>query len=173
MTQARPTSETRTAIQRIMMPTDANPSGNVYGGAILRYIDEVASIVAFRHTRTNVVTASVDRMDFLEPVHIGDVLILRAAINFTGKTSMEVGVRVEAEEPRTGHVTHTGSCYLTMVALDGQGRPTPVPPVVPSNDEERRWFEDGRRRREARLRQRERREAASAPRAAQGTGLQV
>ncbi len=160
---ARTTGETKTAIQRIMMPTDANPAGNVYGGAILRYIDEVASIAAFRHTRSNVVTASVDRMDFLEPVHIGDVLILRAAINFTGRTSMEVGVRVEAEDPRTGTVTHTGSCYLTMVALDDAGRPTPVPPVVPTNDEERKWFEDGRRRRETRLRQRERREAPVAP----------
>ncbi len=160
---ARTTGETKTAIQRIMMPTDANPAGNVYGGAILRYIDEVASIVAFRHTRSNVVTASVDRMDFLEPVHIGDVLILRAAINFTGRTSMEVGVRVEAEDPRTGHVTHTGSCYLTMVALDDAGRPTPVPPVAPTTEEERKWFEEGRKRREARLRMRERREEASRP----------
>lgn len=145
-------------IQRIMMPMDANPSGNVYGGSILKYIDEIASIVAFRYTRTNVVTASVDRMDFLEPVKVGDVLILKAAINGTGHTSMEVGVRVEAETPRTGHIAHAGSCYVTMVALDGAGRPTPVPPVSPGNDEEREWFEGARLRREARLRARSRRE---------------
>ncbi len=145
-------------IQRIMMPMDANPSGNVYGGSILKYIDEIASIVSFRYTRTNVVTASVDRMDFLEPVKVGDVLILKAAINGTGHTSMEVGVRVEAETPRTGQIVHAGSCYATMVALDGNGRPTPVPAVAPGNDEERGWFEGARLRREARLRARSPRE---------------
>ena len=156
MAVPRTIGETRTVVQRIMMPTDANPAGNVYGGSILRYIDEVASIVSFRHTRTNVVTASIDRMDFLAPIHIGDVLILKAAINYAGKASMEVGVRVEAEEPRTGHVFHAGSCYLTMVALDDQGRPTPVPAVTPSSPQERAWFENGKRRREERLRVRER-----------------
>ncbi len=156
MPAPRTIAETRTVVQRIMMPTDANPSGNVYGGSILRYIDEVASIVTFRHTRTNVVTASIDRMDFLAPMHIGDILVLKAAINFAGKTSMEVGVRVEAEEPRTGHVVHAGSCYLTMVALDRAGRPTPVPAVTPTTDEERAWFENGKRRRADRLRVRER-----------------
>jgi acyl-CoA hydrolase len=134
---------------------DANPAGNVYGGSILKYIDEVASLVAFRHTRTNVVTASIDRMDFLAPMRVGDFLILRAAINYTGRTSMEVGVRVEAENPRTGHVVHAGSCYLTTVALGSDGRPTPVPPVSPANDEERAWFENGERRRRERLRVRE------------------
>ena len=155
MASPRTIGETRTAIQRIMMPTDANPAGNVYGGSILKYIDEVASIVAFRHTRTNVVTASIDRMDFLAPMHVGDILVLKAAINYTGRSSMEVGVRVEAEDPRSGRVVHAGSCYLTMVALDAEGRPTAVPPVTPSNDEERAWFENGKRRREERLRVRE------------------
>lgn len=156
MASPRTIGETRTVVQRIMMPADANPSGNVYGGSILKYIDEVASIVSFRHARTNVVTASIDRMDFLAPMHVGDILVLKAAINYAGKTSMEVGVRVEAEEPHTGHVVHAGSCYLTMVGLDRAGRPTPVPPVTPANDEERLWFENGRRRREDRLRVRER-----------------
>lgn len=155
MASPRTIGETRTVVQRIMMPMDANPSGNVYGGSILKYIDEVASIVAFRHTRMNVVTASIDRMDFLAPMHVGDFLILRAAINYTGRTSMEVGVRVEAENPRSGQVVHAGSCYLTMVALGNDGRPALVPPVSPSNDEERAWFENGRRRREERLRVRE------------------
>ncbi len=160
MASPRSIAETRTVVQRIMMPMDANPSGNVYGGSILKYLDEVASIVAFRHTRTNVVTASIDRMDFLAPMHVGDILILRAAINYTGRTSMEVGVRVEAEEPHTGRVVHAGSCYLTMVALDRAGRPTPVATVTPSNDEERVWFENGRRRREERLKVRERLESS-------------
>ncbi len=155
MAAPRTIGETRTVVQRIMMPMDANPAGNVYGGSILKYIDEVASIVAFRHTRTNVVTASIDRMDFLAPMHVGDFLVLRAAINYTGHTSMEVGVRVEAEDPHTGHVVHAGSCYLTMVALDAKGKPTTVPPVTPSNDEERLWYENGKRRREERLRVRE------------------
>ncbi len=156
MASPRTIGETRTVVQRIMMPMDANSSGNVYGGSILKYIDEVASIVAFRHTRTNVVTASIDRMDFLAPMRVGDFLILRAAINYTGRTSMEVGVRVEAEDPHTGRVVHAGSCYLTMVALDARGRPTPVPTVSPSNAEERAWFENGKRRREQRLKLRER-----------------
>jgi acyl-CoA hydrolase len=155
MALPRTIGETRTVVQRIMMPMDANPAGNVYGGSILKYIDEVASLVAFRHTRTNVVTASIDRMDFLAPMRVGDFLILRAAINYTGRTSMEVGVRVEAENPRTGHVVHAGSCYLTTVALGSDGRPTPVPPVSPANDEERAWFENGERRRRERLRVRE------------------
>lgn len=156
MASPRTIAETRTVVQRIMMPMDANPSGNVYGGSILKYIDEVASIVAFRHTRANVVTASIDRMDFLAPMHVGDILVLRAAVNYTGRTSMEVGVRVEAENPHTGGVVHAGSCYLTMVALDGEGRPTPVPAVTPSTPEEKAWFENGKRRRDERLRLRER-----------------
>ncbi len=156
MDRARPISETKTTIYRVMMPTDANPAGNVYGGSIMRYIDEIAGIVASRHTRTNVVTASIDRMDFIAPMGIGEILVLKAAINFTGRTSMEVGVRVEAEDTRTGRVVHTGSCYLTMVALDGDGKPTPVPPVVPTTEEEKYWYEGGRRRREARLRERKR-----------------
>ena len=156
MASPRTIRETRTVVQRIMMPADANPAGNVYGGSILRYIDEIASIVSFRHPRTNVVTASIDRMDFLAPMHIGDILVLKAAVNYAGRTSMEVGVRVEAEEPRTGRVVHAGSCYLTMVALDAQGRPTPVPPVSPADEEERTWYEEGERRRAERLRLRER-----------------
>ncbi len=147
----RPIRDTMITIYRVMMPMDANPAGNVYGGSILRYIDEVAGIVATRHTRTNVVTASIDRMDFIAPVRIGDVLVLKAAINYTGHTSMEVGVRVEAENTRSGEVVHTGSCYLTMVALDGRGKPTMVRPVVPLSEDERAWYEAAKGRRAARL----------------------
>jgi acyl-CoA hydrolase len=125
-----------------MMPMDANVAGNVFGGSILRLIDEVASIVAFRHARKNVVTASIDRMDFYSPVFIGDLLRLNASINYVHKSSMEVGVRVEAENPVSGKVRHTGTCFLTYVALDKEGAPTPVPPLrLETMEEKRRWAE--------------------------------
>lgn len=155
-----PISSTRAQFSRLMMPTDANPMGNVYGGSIVKYIDEVASVIAIRHARSNVVTASIDRMDFFHPVYIGNLLVLKAALNFVGRTSMEVGVRVEAEDLKTGKSMHTGSCYLTMVALDQWGRPTAVGPVQPSNDEERGWFEGAKERREYRRQTRERDEEA-------------
>jgi acyl-CoA hydrolase len=130
---------------------DANVVGNVFGGTILRLIDEVASIVAFKHSRTNVVTASIDRMDFLAPVYIGDLLRMIASVNFVHRTSMEVGVRVEAENPLTGQVRHTGTCYLTYVALDRNGRPSEVPPLILETQEEKRRWDDGQARHETRM----------------------
>jgi acyl-CoA hydrolase len=144
---------------RIMMPTDGNILGNVFGGAIMRYMDEVAGIVAFHHARKNVVTASIERMDFYAPVYVGNLLILKAAVNYVGTTSMEVGVRIEAEDPLTGTTTHTGSCYVTFVALDSNGKPSKVEPVVPVTSDEKRRFEAAiarRRLREAATTQRER-----------------
>jgi acyl-CoA hydrolase len=121
---------------------DANVAGNVFGGSILRLVDEVASIVAFRHAQKNVVTASIDRMDFFSPVFIGDLLRLNASINYVHRTSMEIGVRVEAENPVSGQVRHTGTCFLTYVALDKDGKPTPVPALkLETDDEKRRWSE--------------------------------
>jgi acyl-CoA hydrolase len=130
---------------------DANVSGNVFGGTILRLIDEIASIVAFRHARSNVVTASIDRMDFLAPVYIGDLLRLIASINYVHRTSMEIGVRVEAENPLTGQIRHTGTCYLTCVALDRNGRPTAVPPLIVGTEEEKRRWAEAEVRRQRRL----------------------
>ena len=135
---------------RLMMPTDGNVVGNVFGGAIMRYMDEVAGIVAFHHARKNVVTASIDRMDFYAPVYVGNLLILKAAVNYVGRTSMEVGVRIEAEDPLTGTTAHTGSCYLTFVALDGNGKPTLVEPVIPSTADEKRRFREALARRKMR-----------------------
>jgi acyl-CoA hydrolase len=135
---------------RLMMPTDGNILGNVFGGAIMRYMDEVAGIVAFHHARKNVVTASIDRMDFYAPVYIGNLLVLKAAVNYVGKTSMEVGVRIEAEDPLTGATAHTGSCYLTFVALDGDGKPSPVEPVIPITAHEKRRFREAIARRKMR-----------------------
>ncbi len=148
--QGKIPSVSSTTMVRIMMPMDANVLGNVFGGTILRLIDEVASIVAFRHARSNVVTASIDRMDFYSPVFIGDMLRLIASITYVHRTSMEIGVRVEAENPLTGEVRHTGTCFLTYVALDKSGKPKQVPPLnVETEDEKRRWAaaEERRRRR--------------------------
>ena len=142
-------SESVTTMIRIMMPMDANTSGNVFGGAILKLIDEVGSIVALKHARGNVVTASVDRMDFYHPVYIGDMLRLNASINYVHRTSMEVGVRVEAENPFTGDVRHTGTCFLTYVALDKGHKPCPLPALkLETDDEKRRWAEAEARRKD-------------------------
>lgn len=143
-------SESEITTIRLMMPTDANVMGNVFGGAIMRYMDEIAGIVGWRHAGKNVVTASIDRMDFYAPVYIGNLLILKAAVNFVGTTSMEIGVRIEAEDPLTRKVTHTGSCYLTYVALDDKGRPTQIPPLKPVTADEKRRFKEGLARRKLR-----------------------
>jgi acyl-CoA hydrolase len=116
-------------------------------------IDEAASIVAFKHARSNVVTASIDRMDFYSPVYIGDMLRLIASINYVHRTSMEIGVRVEAENPLTGEVRHTGTCFLTYVALDRQHSPIPVPPLKPETEDEKRRWKEAEERRERRLKE--------------------
>ncbi|MCQ5376808.1 MAG: acyl-CoA thioesterase [Candidatus Methanomethylicia archaeon] len=136
---------------RWMFPSDANPAGNVFGGAIVRYIDEIAAAVAQRHARKNVVIASMDRMDFHKPVRVGDLLTLKASVNYVGNTSMEIGVRVEAENPRTGITIHAASAYATMVALDENGKPTAVPRLLPETDEEKRRYSEGEARRKRRL----------------------
>jgi acyl-CoA hydrolase len=122
-------------MSHMMLPTNANPDGHIHGGDIMKYIDDAAGVVAMKHARTTVVTASIDRLDFHKPVHIGNLLILKASLNATGRTSMEIGVRVEAEDLRTGLVTHIASAYLTFVALDDNKRPTPVPPYNPETPE--------------------------------------
>ena len=111
----------------VMQPQDANPAGNVHGGVIMKYIDDAAGVVAIRHSGTVCVTASIDRLDFHNPVFIGDLLILKASLNLVGRTSMEVGVRVEAETTATGEVRHTASAYLTFVALGKDMKPMKIP----------------------------------------------
>lgn len=141
--------DTRVTMLRRMMPTDANPSGNVFGGAILRYIDEVAGAVAERHARSNVVTAAIHRMDFLEPAFIGHLLHFDAVLAYTGRSSMDVRVEVSAENMRTGELLKTGVCWLTLVALNERGRPFPVPPVKPETPDEHALYEEAKRRRES------------------------
>ena len=135
-----------------MTHQDANLQGNVHGGVILKDIDNTAGIVASRHANTHAVTASIDRVDFYSPVYVGDLLRLLSAVNYVGTTSMELGVRVEAENFMTGEVRHTASAYLSFVALNATGKPTPVPPLILETEDEKRRNREARERREARLR---------------------
>ena len=135
---------------------DANMAGNVHGGVILHLCDEVAGIAAVRHSGARVVTAAMDRMNFLHPVYVGNLVTVKATVNAAWRTSMEVGVRVEAENVRTGEVTHTSTAYLTMVALDEDGRPSAVPPVEPETADEQRRAREAQLRRDNRLEERRR-----------------
>ncbi len=151
LTKPKTVGDTKVVMARLMLPQDANPAGNVHGGTIVKIIDDAAAAVAMRHARANVVTVSIDRLDFHAPVYVGDLLTMRASMNFVGRTSMEVGVRVEAENMRTGMIRHTSSAYLTFVAMDEWERPKNVPPLAPQTEEETRRFEAGQARRELRL----------------------
>lgn len=146
-------AETSVTMAQVMLPQDANPAGNIHGGVIMKLIDTAAAVVASRHARGNTVTASIDRLDFHHPVFVGDLLFLKACINMVGRTSMEVGVRVEAENYMTGEVRHTSSAYLTFVALDKNGRPRELPPLILETDEERRRNQEAMMRKKTRLEQ--------------------
>ena len=134
---------------------DANNAGNVHGGVIMHLCDEVAGIAAVRHSSSRVVTAAVDRMTFRHPVVVGQLVTMKATVNAAWRSSMEVGVRVEAENIRSGEVTATSTAYLTMVALDDDGRPTPVPPIAPKTPDEERRAREAQLRRDNRLAERE------------------
>ena len=149
--ESRRISESKVVMAQVMNPQDANPAGNVHGGVIMKLIDTAAAVVASRHARCNTVTVSIDRLDFHHPVYVGDLLFLKGSLNMAGRTSMEVGVRVEAENIITGAVRHTASAYLTFVALDGDGKPREVPPLVLETEEETRRNREATVRREARL----------------------
>lgn len=135
----------------LVLPNDANTLGNVLGGKVLHLVDIAAALAAHRHCRRQVVTASMDRVDFLHPVRVGQVMTLRARVNYVARTSMEVGVKVEAENLMTGETRHTASAYATFVALDDLGKPVPVPPLALESEEDRRREAEGRARREHRL----------------------
>ena len=140
---------------RWMGVTDTNQAGFVHGGTVMKLCDEAAGLAAVRHTRMRVVTAGVDRMTFLERVELGDLVTFKASVNATWRTSMEVGVRVEAERPGSGHVRHTSSAYLTMVAVDEDGRPTPIPPMLTEDAQDERREREAQTRRDNRLAERE------------------
>jgi acyl-CoA hydrolase len=135
--------------------TDASAAGSVHGGVVMKLCDEAAGLAAIKHSACRVVTAAMDRMTFLYPVYVGDLLTCSASVNSVWRTSMEVGVRVEAENPRTGERRHTSTAYLTMVALDQEGNPTPAPPLEPETDAERRRQREAEVRRQNRLAERD------------------
>jgi acyl-CoA hydrolase len=139
-----------------MRVSDANNSGNVHGGVIMYLCDEVAGIAAVRHSGGRVVTVAMDRMTFVRPVYVGHLVTVRAMVNAAWRTSMEVGVRVEAENIRSGELTHTSTAYLTMVALDEEGQPAAVPPIAPETPDEERRAREAQLRRDNRLAERER-----------------
>ena len=151
----RPVRDSEAALIRWMGIQEANSAGFVHGGTVMKMCDEAAGIAAVKHSRCRVVTAAIDRMTFMHPVHIGQLLTCRARVNAAWRTSMEVGVRVEAENPRTGEVRHTSTAYLTMVAIDDDGEPIGVPPLAVESDDERRRQREAELRRQNRLNERE------------------
>ncbi len=163
-TKGKRPSESAVVISRLMNPSDANPLGIVHGGEILKMVDEAGGLSAMRHARSPVVTVRLDSMTFLEPIYVGDLVIVKAMVNWVGRTSMEVGIRVEAENPVTGQRTHTNSAYAVYVALDDQGRPKPVPPLILETEEEKRRWREAEERQQIRLSQRRAKERLSSNR---------
>ncbi len=152
---AKPVSVSRSQLVRWMGVLDANNAGNVHGGTVMKMCDEAAALAAIKHCRGRVVTVAIDRMAFLYPINVGDLVTLSASVNAAWRTSMEVGVRVEAENPRTGDSRHTNTAYLTMVALDDEGNPTPVPGLIADTPEAQRRCHEAELRRANRLAERE------------------
>ncbi len=147
----KPAASSSSTFTHLVLPPDTNALGTLYGGTMMSWIDMAAAIVAQRHCRRVAVTASMDSLHFVSPVKLGDVVVIRASVNFTHNTSMEIGVRVESENPFTGERRHTASCYLTFVALDEAGKPTLVPALKPRSQNEKRRFAEAELRRKERL----------------------
>jgi acyl-CoA hydrolase len=135
----------------LALPNDANGLGNVLGGKVMHLVDLAGALAALRHARCPVVTASVDHMNFLHPVKIGQLILLRSSVNRVFRSSMEIGVKVWVEDLQTGAVRHTSSAYLTFVALDATGQTVPIPPVIPETEDEKRRYEEAAQRRDYRL----------------------
>lgn len=148
---ARPVRDSYFEYSEITLPNDANPLGTLFGGKLMQWVDLAASISAARHARCAVVTASIDSLTFLRPVKIGQLVILKSAVNRVFRSSMEIGVKVFVEDLHTGDVQHVSSAYLTFVAINEKGEKTGIPPVNPENDEERRRYEQAGQRRAYRL----------------------
>ena len=155
MLTARPVSDSKVVMTELVHPSHINALGSIFGGTIMSWVDIAAAICAQRHSKCNVVTASIDGLDFVQPVYQGWVVNLNASINFAGRTSMEVGVRVDAENPVTGERFHTASAYLTFVALSPvTGKPVEVPQVIAETEVEKRRFEAAKNRRAIRMKAR-------------------
>lgn len=154
--QGKPVRESISEYAELALPTDANGLGNLLGGKVMHLVDLAGAMAAMRHARRPTVTAAVDSLRFLHPVHIGDFVTLRSSVNRVFHTSMEVGVKVETENLMTGEKVHTCSAYLTFVALDEKGKPTPAPPAIPETETEIRRHREAGERREYRLAMRNR-----------------
>ena len=146
----RSPAESAAEMLQVVLPNDTNPLGNALGGTVMHWIDLVAAIAAYRHSHRPVVTVSMDRLDFRAPIRLGHIVHLKAQLHYVGRTSMEVGVEVFAENPKTGDLQQTSSALVTYVALNDAGRSTPVPPLLLTTDEERARFEAARQRRQQR-----------------------
>ena len=149
--EGKKVQETSVIMSHAVLPEDANVAGNVHGGVIMKHIDTAAGVVAVRHARCNVVTASIDRLDFHHPAFIGELLTITASLNLVGKTSMEIGARVEAENPFTAEKRHIASAYLTFVALDEKHQPKEIPPLILEGADEIRRNQEAIERRRIRL----------------------
>ena len=154
--RGKPVRDSISEYSELALPTDANGLGNVLGGKVMHLVDLAAAMAGMRHARRPVVTASIDHMSFLHPIHIGQLIVLHSEVNRVFRTSMEIGVKVMVEDLMTGLKKHTCSAYLTFVALDAQGKPAPIPPVVPETEEEQRRYREAGERREYRLTMRKR-----------------
>lgn len=152
---ARPATDSNATLAHWMGPLDANGAGFVHGGTIMKLCDEAAGLAAVKHCRQRVVTAGMDRMTFRVPIHVGELVTFQASVNAVWHTSMEVGVRVDTENPRTGERRHSNSAYMTMVAVDEQGNPVEVPPLLTASAQERRRESEAQLRRSNRLAERE------------------
>lgn len=149
----KPISASRISLSQLMHPEHANLLGNVHGGWIMKLVDEAGALACMRHAQGKVVTVAIDSMVFRQPIRIGDLVILTAEVSYTGRTSLEAAVEVHAENPITGEQTHTNTAYLVYVALDDEGRPTSVPPLLAETDEEREKMRQAQVRQERRLKQ--------------------
>jgi len=147
---AKRVGDSQVTVSQVMMPEDTNPSGNVHGGVVLRILDEAGAVAAMRHSRLRVVTARLDEMSFVRPVYVGNLLTCKASVNDVGSSSLEVGVRVEAEDLTTGDTWHVASAYLIFVALNAEGQPTTVPRLLAETPAEQRRMWEAQRRRERR-----------------------
>lgn len=152
--KAKSPNESKAELIVRMFPSDANPAGNVFGGEILRQIDLAAGLVAQRHAQANTVTASIDRVNFLKPVYVGNALIVNARLNYVSRSSMEIEIKVEAEDMTKNTRTLTGTAFVTAVALDKDGKPTTVPELTLETEEDKRKFAEGKTRMEQRARER-------------------
>jgi len=151
MKEKKAVSSSQVVMTQLVLPTHTNALDTVFGGTVMSWIDIAGAIAAQRHSATDVVTASIDQLNFIAPIRKGWVVNLKASVNFTSRTSMEVGVRVDAENPKTSEMFHTASAYMTFVALGSDGRPSEVPGLILVTDIEKRRFESAEKRRAQRL----------------------